>query len=473
MKNRTVLDVTLRICFAILVFFFLTIMIRFFTRNVLVEILGWNNAFTKIIFLGDEAMGDAPNISGEGGEVKVEVNWEDLYPFKNAGIGYQDTVVKLNAFGKYTSLVESVENKIGTYTDNMLLGHMQLTRLGKKYNSLIGCEAMPMNSNGQEIIILNNGYMTYAEPLVGSKDMELLANNVSDFSNYLEEKGITFIYANAGSKVCDNDRQLPAGSDENTNENADELIRRLNEQNVNVLDYRPLQEANYSDWYDTYYITDHHWKTTTGLWAAGEMAKVLNEKAGFNFDISIFNENNYTIESRDGYFLGGQGRILTTAVAELESFSTVFPKFETDLSIQIPTRSIDQRGRYDNTLFRKDFYESISAYSLKDFETKEDTYHSTMWKNDALGTVQNNLETNNEGKRILMIQDSFGWYLSTFLALDVAEIDFINLNGFTGSIRTYIEETKPDVVVLLLCERNIKPITDTEMANHTHFFDFR
>lgn len=472
MKNRSILDISMRACFAFLIFFFVTIMARFFTRQILIERLGWNNVFTKIIFWGDESMGNVPNLY-ENGEVTVEVEWDKLYPFNNDDSESVVASFENPIVDKYVSLVNEVEIKITTYTENLLLGHMQITRVGKRYNNLIGCAAMPMNNNRDEVIILNNGYMTHAEPVVEKDDIEVLANNVADFSNYLEDNGITFIYANAASKVCKNNKQLPAGADQNSNENADALIELLEEQNVKVLDYRPLQEERYPDWYSAYYITDAHWKNTTGLWAAGKLAAVLNEKAGFDFELSLFDEDNYSIETTEDYFLGEHGRILTTAVADLEPFSEVIPKFNTDISIQIPTRAVDVRGKYEETLFRKKFYESIANYSLKDFEMEEDTYHSVMWKNDALGTVQNHITQDNEGKRILMIQDSFGWYLSTYLALDVPNIDFLNLNSFTGSLRAYIEETKPDAVVLLLCERNIKAIGTEEYNGHSHFFDFR
>lgn len=473
MKNKSILDISMRACFALLIFFLVTIMARFLTRQILIEKLGWNNVFTKIVFWGDENMGETPKLPDETEEIMVEVDWEKLYPFNNDDSASVVASFEFPIVDKYVSLVNAVETKITTYTEKLLFGHMEITRAGKSYNNLIGCAAMPMNNNSDEVIILNNGYMTYPEPAVGKEDIEVLANNVADFSKYLEDNGITFIYANAGSKVCKNNKQLPAGADENTNENADALIELLEEQNVNVLDYRPLQEERYPDWYSSYYITDHHWKNTTGLWAAGELAAVLNEKAGFDFDLSLFDKDNYSIETTEDYFLGGQGRILTTAVADLEPFSEVIPKFDTDLSIQIPTREVDARGKYEETLFRKKFYETIANYNLEDFEIKEDTYNSVMWRNDALGTVQNHITEDNEGKRILMIQDSFGWYLSTYLALDVPAIDFLNLNSFTGSLKAYIEETKPDAVVLLLCEKKIKAIGTEEYNGHSHFFDFR
>lgn len=472
MNNKSITDISMRFCFAVLLFFLVTIMTRFLTRQIFVEKLGWDNAFTKIVFWGDKNMGKAPGIPDENGEVTVEINWSKLYPFRD-GSEPLATSSDFPAVVRYVSLVHAVKTKISTYTENLLFGHMQITKVGRSYNNLIGCATMPIDNNGDEIIILNNGYMTYSEPAVAQDDIEVLANNVADFSEYLEDNGITFIYANAGSKVCKNDKQLPAGAEENTNENADALIELLKNQNVNVLDYRPLQEEKYPDWYPSYYITDHHWKNTTGLWAAGELAAVLNEKAGFDFDLHYFDDNHYFINTTEHYFLGGQGRILTTAVAEPEPFSEVIPVFDTDLSVQIPTRGIDVRGTYDEVLFRKKFYDSIADYRLEDFETAQDTYHSVMWRNDALGMVQNHITKDNEGKRILMIQDSFGWYLSTYLALDIPKIDYINLNAFTGSLKKYIEDTKPDAVVLLLCERNIRAIGAEEYNGHTHFFDFR
>ncbi len=37
----------------------------------------------------------------------------------------------------------------------------------------------------------------------------------------------------------------------------------------------------------------------------------------------------------------------------------------------------------------------------------------------------------------------------TFMSLDVEKVDAITTDGFSGSVRTYIKQTKPDVVVVL------------------------
>ena len=264
-----------------------------------------------------------------------------------------------------------------------------------------------------------------------------------------------------------------SGIEEYTHENADHLIELLTEREVDVLDYRPFQEQHYKDWYSSYYVTDHHWKNTTALWAAGILAEYLNTHAGFGFDLSYFEESNYRIDKKDRYLLGGQGRCVTTAIVDPEPFSRVVPRFNTDITLQIPGKSIDVRGTYEQTMIDDNLFNEIAEYSPEDFENKKDAYHTSTLSNCAWGNIHNHITPDNKGKRILILQDSFGWFLSSYLSMDISDTDLINLNSFTGSLRTYIRETQPDAVILLICERNICPFDPVSYATHTHFFDFR
>ena len=78
--------------------------------------------------------------------------------------------------------------------------------------------------------------------------------------------------------------------------------------------------------------------------------------------------------------------------------------------------------------------------------------------------------TINHDKKILILSDSFGFYLNTYLACDIGEIDIIHPMAFDGSIRSYVDVMNPDAVIVLYCERNIKPI---DWSNHLSQFDFR
>ena len=108
-------------------------------------------------------------------------------------------------------------------------------------------------------------------------------------------------------------------------------------------------------------------------------------------------------------------------------------------------------------------------YSETDLMYKPDAYNNATWHNDAVGIFKNLLPVANH-KKLLVVQDSFGWYLTTYLACGVQEVHVIHPMQFDGSLHAYIEEIKPDMVIVLYCARNIKKIN---MATHKSAFDFR
>lgn len=69
--------------------------------------------------------------------------------------------------------------------------------------------------------------------------------------------------------------------------------------------------------------------------------------------------------------------------------------------------------------------------------------------------ITNKLEKGISNKHILIIYDSFSWYLGSFLALDVRRTDFLHPIPFNGSIITYIEKEQPDTVLIIMSEGNI------------------
>ena len=64
---------------------------------------------------------------------------------------------------------------------------MELTRTGKKYNSMIGCASIPMNDSTDRIIFLNNGYMTYTVDAIDKAVLDSLSDNVAEFSEWLNK----------------------------------------------------------------------------------------------------------------------------------------------------------------------------------------------------------------------------------------------------------------------------------------------
>ena len=470
MKRFKIINLSMAVCWTIIIFLFISIIVRFFTRQILVEMFHWDNTFTHIVFIGNENMNKTPD---EESEISVEVDWAALYPFDKFNLYEKSArgLVEFTVMSRFKEKILNIEEKIEAYTTDKLIGYIKLTTAAKSYNRLIGSPDIQVGPrNTTQLIYLKNGYLTYEEEAISSQDIDEIAESVSDFSKFLDEKNIPFIYANAGSKVCPYDKELPAGAEENTNENGDSLLKALISRKVNTIDFRKEIENAGLDWYSSYYKTDHHWKTTTGLWAAKILASYLNVHHNFDFDLSLFSDSAYRIEPYENFFLGGQGRIATLANCQLESYEKILPKYETNFSLTIPTKNLSLSGTYDDVLFDAKAFNSIFEYTESDYLSRPDAYHVVRVHNDALSQIVNRQPQVNERRKLLIIQDSFSWYSTTFLAGSVSEIDVIYPMAFDGSIRRYVEEYEPDIVIMMYCERNIDPI---DWTTHKSPFDLR
>ena len=143
--------------------------------------------------------------------------------------------------------------------------------------------------------------------------------------------------------------------------------------------------------------------------------------------------------------------------------------FDTEFDVEIPTDDYHEQGSYDNVLFDAEHFADILSPDAEKHASNM-AYSCMRWNNDPLGIIKNLNETNNDDKKILIMTDSFSWYLATYLACDVGETDLIYPMGFDGSIRKFIDENKPDVVLLMYCERSISPI---DWNTHKSSFDMR
>ena len=52
-----------------------------------------------------------------------------------------------------------------------------------------------------------------------------------------------------------------------------------------------------------------------------------------------------------------------------------------------------------------------------------------------------------ENIKILLLTESYSDVISPFIACAYSNVDEVDLRIFTGSLKTYIEETKPDLII--------------------------
>ena len=449
-------------CLAVLIFFAATVVLRFFTRTVLVSRLGMDNGFTRTVLFDNPDLRQLPGEEDRlyGDTDDWSYDWAAEYPFPPAktASGSGKAVPRLlpGFVDRYTEIVEELKTRIDTYTQTNLVGYKAITGLSGKLEQAVGWNFASFNEyNG--LYRLEDGWWT---ALTKPYDTSESAASLADFSAFLEEVGVELLYVQAPYKVCKEDGEV-SGVLDYANRNADQLLELLNSSGIDTLDLRQELHEDALNHHEAFFRTDHHWTGETGLWAAGKVAAYLNENRDFRIDMAALDPANFRAETYPDYFLGSQGKKLTLSVAEPEDFSLLYPTYETELRFSIPSIDIDLRGDFSVT-YNLDAMEGADLYS-------RDPYHAYSYGDRALIRYENALAR--EEKKVLLLHDSFSDVVQSFLALGLKNLESMDLRYFSGSLESYIRENKPDVVIVLYNPGEISGKID--WSSHRDLFDFR
>jgi hypothetical protein len=285
-----------------------------------------------------------------------------------------------------------------------------------------------------DVVDIEDGYLS------GVQAKHNAASNstaLAEQYGFLQDLHINFLYVQAPSKIAPDN--AISGVRDFSNRNADDLLQTLSQRGVPYLDLRENIRDEGPDHHDLFYRTDGHWKAETGLWASGILADYLNKKHGFNFNPLLVNPAEYNYTLYEDWFLSGYGKKVTLAQTAAEDFVLLTPKFDTDFSLAIPELNLDIRGSFDILIDR-------SQIDIKDYYGLS-PYGAYMYSNRQLITVHNNLIQG--GKKLLLLKDSFANVVSPFLSAGIEDLHILDLRHFNGSLKSYIEKNRPDMVVAL------------------------
>jgi hypothetical protein len=416
-------------CLGVIVLFMISIFTRVFTWNVLVERWRINNDFTQIIFF------DRPQL-----KVTPNINWTKLYPFQTRN----DSSTQANVFDTIKNKITDIEKKIEMYTIELLIGRIFFVETAVRYEIVLGWNLH------ETVFDLGDGFLT---ELIKEADVQPHAVAFSKFNDFLIDLGIDLVYVQAPHKICRND--VITDASDFSNKNADALLSTLSARDIPYLDLRERLHQEQLDHHSLFYKTDHHWKAETGLWASNIIAEYLNANNGFMIDTSLFAPDRYRYEVYENANLGSLGRKITLVRTATENGTLIYPRFDTDFSIAPLSETTGRQGTFD--IFYK------NKPTKPDYQTSfYDSAYSSVNK-----TIHNNLL--HDGKKILVIGDSFGKAVVPFLAIAMENIETISLPSFSGSVKTYIEQSKPDMVIVLYNPS----ILDSSDPPRIPIFDFR
>lgn len=428
-----------RIVVVIMVLLLLWQGIYSFTDKVLVDKLNIRNQFTYAIL--DIKETGLPE--GVKTPKRVSVNWMMKYPdvnmlkylaaLKNNSQNESSEENKaeqknLKYYLDYVSAsIKSVNTSLKSYADKIpdnIIFADYINQAGSKYNSIIGWE-IPDKKNENNIVSLGDGYYAYT---MAKGTPTKLVENLVEFRDYLAKSDIPLVYVAAPRKIFESDTRVSGVIDYSAQiERA--LLEMLEEKNIDYVDVRQHIIDEFEDPHEAFFKTDLHWKPQTGLFAAGLTAEYLNSKYGYNIDMTWFDNENFSYELYESRILGSEGRKLTVSVAEPEDFMLLYPKKDVKFSVSVPDIDKNETGDFSVFYDYSQVLGNIEYYDRMAYETY-------MFGGNALWEIKN--LNNPEGKKVLMLCDSFGRTYAPFFSLGVRQLDVLDLRKFSGSLKTYM-----------------------------------
>lgn len=333
----------------------------------------------------------------------------------------------------YTGIVSWFKDTCQTFCTTELPGQVKLKEANALVNRLLGKHIF----EGTTVITLKNGGLAGA----GSYDYRKHPpwGKVADFRDYVEEElGVPYLYIQAPCKLCELDDLLPMDDLCNQNEETDLLLRELEARGVDVLDLRrSLHEAGL-DHYDAFYRTDHHWTMDTGLWAARTMAEELNDRYGLELDAGVLAEDGFTPQVWEDAFLGSWGRKVTLVYAEPEDFVLPTPVFPVHMRLTQYGKAYE--GGFE-VLYNEDAIVPPDYYAGSSY--------GAMLRGDCGYVVVENLDRP-DGPVVAVLRESFAGAAGPYLSMTAGAVHFLDPRYYNGSIKDFLAELQPDIVVSLL-----------------------
>ncbi|NLZ39525.1 MAG: hypothetical protein GX893_07980 [Firmicutes bacterium] len=196
-----------------------------------------------------------------------------------------------------------------------------------------------------------------------------------------------------------------------------QLVSAEHRRKVHFLDLYPLLVAHRKE--DIYYKTDHHWTTRAAFYAYQELARVMKFKALSIEDFSL-------IEVSDSFY----GALSAKSGHFFSKPDTIF-LFQPLHEIKYQVEYVD-KGRISSSLYE---FEHLK---------KRDQYSVFLDGNHALIKITTQIAN---GKKLLVVKDSFAHCLIPFLINHFEQIHILDLRYYHGNVQNYCIDNEIDEIL--------------------------
>lgn len=330
-----------------------------------------------------------------------------------------------------------IKNSFENTFSNNLIGKYDYIDIYGLFQRILQKNVVEDVEDGKRVIRLKNGNLAFIYPEIYTDEF---SEKIIAVSNYSKERGIYMLYTDAPWRI-ENKDDLPFYLKDNVNKTDQKFIKKLKENDVNVLELKKKLDGNKNEWF---FHTDHHWNIDTAFNAYKLIMKSIEKNT--NIEIEDKYLSDYTIKVYDDVFLGTYGKRVGKYYGGVDDFSYITPNFETELDV------INNRDWNNEVSHLKGNFEKVFMYpeyiDNTKLERKMSTYYTYTEGIKAEVKIKN-LKANNN-KKVLILTDSFGEPVFPFVSLNFQETRVIDVRRYRAiRLYTYIEKYDPDVILFI------------------------
>lgn len=322
----------------------------------------------------------------------------------------------------YNEWTADLGNKFETDEATTFYEKFQFVNLNGAIRNLIGQKEM----NG--ITKLNNGHLVKPQARISNDKIKARAKEVIKYADFCKENGKLVLFVQPILKIDKNNKQLPVGVEDYSNENIDIFLNYLRDANIDVLDIRDCMKVDGMDMYDYTYITDHHWTTIGCFYSFVQITKWIETKTGIKVNEKITDINNYEIKEYSKWHLGSYGQRCGVYFAGIDDYDLIIPSFDVSF--------IDENGSTSS------FYDQVVNTSV--FENRNAKSRYTY---DWALRYPNGVASTSQKLSLLFVTDSYAAAMIPYLKL--AYSDYYYLYYPSGFNADYVLKSEPDIVVIM------------------------
>lgn len=291
-----------------------------------------------------------------------------------------------------------------------------------------------------ETIRLNNGMLCYPSE---EQYVYWVGENLVGFSQYLDGKGIPFLYVQAPCKSDTDANLMPTGIEHYANRDADDFLAYLASSGVNTFDLRPQLSKTARQVEETFFRTDHHWTPEAALRACPlileQMDALLPNQTLDTANAAFDQWEAHTLED---WFLGSLGKRTGVYYGGVDDFTYYTPRFDTHMS--------------RNVLKHMDFFSGdfVQANLCMEYTQRRDYFNDSpycIYVGGDYPLVQHRNASAPNKLRVLLLKDSFSLPLQCYFSTIFTEVDVLDpryLDNMT--VAEYVSLTEPDMVVMMI-----------------------